>query len=215
VRPAASLLLKEDAMDIGKITQLAKDEFGPQAKSIYHQNRTGPRGHLKTDDIGAGDFIFVDSCIPGSNPQHAQTPDGLVTSVERAAPSGNTGSWGAANLQNIQLPGVFLLVAVMERPARVPLNAQFVAGVYAPSLLMNVGTTLMGVTSQFRPEGVRLNLPGTMLNLNALQSPNNFKTGSSIRNIHPPSVLRSRLTGQSRPSQERHGCSSEMTKGIR
>jgi hypothetical protein len=162
------MLLKENAMDIGKITQLAKDEFGPQAKSIYHQDRTGPptQGHLKTDDIGAGDFIFVDSSVPGSNPQHSQTPDGLVLSVERAAVTGNTGSWGAPNLQNIQLPGAFLLVAVLERPARVPLNAQFVAGVYAPSLLMNVGTTLMGVTSQFRPEGVRLNLPGTMLSLN-------------------------------------------------
>jgi hypothetical protein len=31
---------------------------------------------------------------------------------------------------------------------------------------MNTATALMGATSQFRPVGVRLNLPGTNLNLN-------------------------------------------------
>lgn len=156
-------------MDIGKITQLAKDEFGPQARAIYHQDLTGPvqQNHLKADVIGAGDLTFVDSNVPGSNPQHSQQPDGLVLSVDRPLPSGNMGSWGAANLENIQLPPGFLLVAVFERPARVPLNPQFVAGVYAPSLLMNTtAPQLMGVTSQFRPEGIRLNLPGTTLNLN-------------------------------------------------
>lgn len=155
-------------MDVGKITQLAKDEFGASAKAIYHQDRTGPasQSHLKTDDIGAGDFIFVDSNVPGSNPQHSQQPDGLLLSVERPVASGNMGSWGAANLTNLQLPAGFLLVAVFQRASRVPLNSEFTAGVYAPSLLMNTGAQLPGVTSQFRPEGVRLNLPGTMLSLN-------------------------------------------------
>ena len=104
--------------------------------------------------------------MPGSNPQHSFQPDGLLVSVDRPVQTGNTGSWGAAEVKNIQLPSVFLLVAVMERPVRAPLNSDFVAGVYAPSLLMNTGPQLVGVTSQFRPEGVRLNLPGTMLNLN-------------------------------------------------
>lgn len=156
-------------MDIGRITQLAKGEFSPQARAVYHQDLTGPtsQNHLKVDDIGAGDFIFVDSAVAGSNPQHSQETDGLVLLVERPVPSGNTGSWGAANLQSIQLPAAFLLVAVFERPSRVPLNSQFVAGVYAPSLLMNTANPqLMGVTSQFRPQGIRLNLPGTTLNLN-------------------------------------------------
>jgi hypothetical protein len=155
-------------MDLGKITQLAKDEFQAHAKCVYHQDLTGPVGqnHLKVDDIGAGDFVFVDSNISGSNPQHSQTPDGLLVSVDRPVPTGNMGSWGAADVKNIQLPAAFLLVAVFERPSRVPLNAQFVDGVSAPSLLMNTPGALMGATSQFRPQGVRLNLPGTNLNLN-------------------------------------------------
>ena len=155
-------------MDLGKITQLAKGELGPHAKPVYHQDLTGPttQNHLKADDIGAGDLIFVDSAVPGSNPQHSFQPDGLVVSVERPVETGNAGSWGAADVKSIQLPSAFLLVAVMERPVRAPLNSDFVAGVYAPSLLMNTGPQLVGVTCQFRPEGVRLNLPGTMLNLN-------------------------------------------------
>lgn len=156
-------------MDIGKITQLAKDEFGPHARAVYHQDLSGPaqQKHLKTDDLGAGDFIFVDSNVAGSNPQHAQQTDGLVLSVDRPVPSGSMGSWGAANVKDIELPAGFLLVAVFQRPARVPLNGQFVAGAYAPSLLMNTtAPQVMGVTSQFRPEGIRMNLPGTTLGVN-------------------------------------------------
>jgi hypothetical protein len=138
---------------------------------VYHQDRTGPQGqnHLKVDDIGAGDFVFVDSGVSGSNPQHAQNPDGLLLSVERPMATGNMGSWGAANLQTAQLPAAFLLVAVFRRPSQTPLNAQFVDGAYAPSLLMNtdVAANLVGATSQFRTTGgVRLNLPGTTMMLN-------------------------------------------------
>ena len=162
-------------MDIGKITQLAKDEFGPHARCVYHQDRTGPQSqnHLKVDDIGAGDFVFVDSGVSGSNPQHAQNPDGLLLSVERpVGATGPMGSWGAANLQTAQLPAAFLVVAVFRRPSQTPLNAQFVDGAYAPSLLMNTDVVpppnnLVGATSQFRTTGgVRLNLPGTTLMLN-------------------------------------------------
>jgi hypothetical protein len=158
-------------MDIGKITQLAKDEFGAHAKCVYHQDRTGPQGqnHLKVDEIGAGDFIFVDSGINGSNPQHSQNPDGLMLSVERPVATGNMGSWGAANVQNVQLPAAFLLVAVFSRPSKTPPDTE---GTYAPSLLMNTNVApppnnLVGATSQFRQTGgVRLNLPGTTLMLN-------------------------------------------------
>ena len=155
-------------MDIGKITQLAKSEFDEHAKCVYHQDLTGPEGQnrVKVDDIGAGDFIFVDSNINGSHPEHSSHRDGLHLSVERPVPSGNMGSWAAANVKNIHLPAAFLLVAVFDRPTRIPLNTQYVEGVYAPSLLMNTGGAPMGATSQFRPEGVRLNLPGTGLMLN-------------------------------------------------
>ena len=157
-------------MDIGKITQLAKSEFGAHAKCVYHQDLTGPEGqnHLKVDDIGAGDFIFVDSNINGSHPQHSSSPDGVLLSVERPVPSGTIGSWAAANVKDIHLPPAFLLVAVLERPTRIPLNTQSVEGVYAPNVLLNTGAALMGATCQFRPEGVRLNLPGTGLMLNQL-----------------------------------------------
>ena len=162
-------------MDIGKITQLAKDEFGPHARCVYHQDRTGPQSqnHLKVDDIGAGDFIFVDSGVSGSNPQHSQSAKGLLLSAERpAGATGTMGSWGAAHLQNAKLPAAFLLVGVFKRPSQIPLNTQFVNGTYAPSLLMNTDVApppnnLVGATSQFRTTGgARLNLPGTTLMLN-------------------------------------------------
>ena len=80
---------------------------------------SGPYGtqgqnHLKVDDIGAGDVIFVDTNVNGSHPQHSFQRDGRPLSVERPVPTGNIGSWAAANVQNIQLPAPFLLVAVFE-----------------------------------------------------------------------------------------------------
>ena len=153
-------------MDIGHITQLAKDQLGDQARPAYHQDLTGPtsQNHLKVDKLGAGDLIFVDSGVAGSNPQHSYEKDGLLLSVDRplGAPTVNMGSWGAARMQTAALPETFLLIAVLERPKQVSLGTAPPAGVYAPSLLINTGISpFMGVTSQFRPEGVRLNLPGT------------------------------------------------------
>jgi hypothetical protein len=89
-------------MDIGKIAQLANDEFHAQAKCVYHQDLTGPatQNHLKVDDIGAGDFVFVDSSVSGSNPEHSYTPGGLLLSVERPVASGNMGSWAAARVEH-------------------------------------------------------------------------------------------------------------------
>ena len=153
-------------MDIGKITQLAKTELGEHAKCVYHQDLTGPEGqnHLKVDDIGAGDVIFVDTNVNGSHPQHSFQRDGLLLSVERPVPTGNIGSWAAANVQNIQLSAPFLLVAVFERPTQTPLNPQHVVGTYAPSFLMNAGGTLTGPTSQIRTDSVRLNVVPLGLN---------------------------------------------------
>ena len=47
-------------MDIGHITQLARNQLG-RSKVVYHQDLTRPPGqnHLKVDDVGAGDFVFV------------------------------------------------------------------------------------------------------------------------------------------------------------
>ena len=162
-------------MDIGKITQLAKDEFGPHARCVYHQDRTGPQSqnHLKVDDIGAGDFVFVDSGVNGSNPQHAQNPDGLLLSVER--PVGATGPMGRGARRICRPPSSrppFWWSRSSGDRARTPLNAQFVDGASAPSLLMNTDVVpppnnLVGATSQFRTTGgVRLNLPGTTLMVN-------------------------------------------------
>ena len=178
-------------MDLGNITQLAKDEFNAHARCVYHQDLTGPvdQNHLKADDIGAGDFIFVDSNVSGSNPQHTQTKDGLVLSVDRPVPSGNMGSWGAANVQNIQLPAAFLLVAVFERPRRDPLNG-FVAGVYAPSLLMDTASALMGATGQFRPQGCASTFPAPLSRSTGLRSIPPWRRRPSRRSIRPISPLR-------------------------
>jgi hypothetical protein len=150
-------------MDTGHITQLATEELG-QSKAVYHQDLTRPPGqtHLKVDDLGAGDITFVDTGFPNSNPAHQFTANGLLLSIERPLGANvNIGEWAAAGMQAVTLPATFLLIATFDRPSRVPLGAGPAAGTYAPSLLINTGATLMGVTSQFRPEGIRLNLPGT------------------------------------------------------
>lgn len=157
-------------MDIGHITQLVKGELGPNARSIYHQDLTVPQpmgggspAHLKTDTLGAGDFIFVDSGVAGSQPSHNYSADGLLLSVVRpVGASVNLGEWAAVNLQGITLPGAFCVIANFNRPSRVGLNGGPGVGTYAPSLLMNT-STVMGVTCQWRPQGVRMNLPGTGL----------------------------------------------------
>ena len=149
-------------MDMGHITQLAKDQLG-RSKLVYHQDLTRPPGqaHLKVDDLEAGDIVFVDSGVPNSNPMHDFTAVGLRLSVERAVgATGSFGHWAAVGMQDVALPERFLLVAQFERPGREPLGMAPGEGTYAPSVLLNVGT-LMGATSQFRPEGVRLNVPGT------------------------------------------------------
>ena len=149
-------------MDIGHKTQLAKNQLG-QSKVAYHQDLTRPPGtaHLKVDDLGAGDIGFVDTGFPNSNPQHSFTADGLMLSIDRPIGAAvNIGAWAAAGVQSVTLPDNFLLIASFDRPSRVALGAGPSAGTYAPSLLMS-STALMGVTCQFRPEGLRMNLPGT------------------------------------------------------
>ena len=92
-------------MDIGHITQLVKGELGPHARSIYHQDLPVPQPigggaptHLKTDTLGAGDFIFVDSGVAGSQPSHNYSADGLLLSVVRPiGASVNLGEWAAVN----------------------------------------------------------------------------------------------------------------------
>ena len=61
-----------------------------------------------------------------------------------------------------RLAGAFVAVANFNRPSRVALGGGPAVGTYAPSLLLNT-SALMGVTCQFRPEGLRMNLPGTGL----------------------------------------------------
>src|SRR5687768_5970906 len=150
-------------MDTGHITQLATDELG-QSKVVYHQDLTRPPGqtHLKVDDLGAGDITFVDTGFPNSNPAHQFTGDGLLLSIERPVGANvNIGEWAAAGMQGVTLPATLLLIATFDRPSRLSLGTVPSSGTYAPSMLINTGATLMGATIQFRPEGMRLNLPGT------------------------------------------------------
>ena len=162
-------------MDLGHVTQLAKDELG-RSKAVYRQDLTRPPGQdrLKVDDLGAGDIGFVDTGAQNSNPGHDFTADGLLLSIERPLGAvGNIGHWAAVQTQGVALPGDFLLVATFERPSRVALGSAPAEGTYAPSLLTNTGI-LMGASSQFRPEGMRLNLPGTGLMPNLPPIPQSF-----------------------------------------
>jgi hypothetical protein len=162
-------------MDIGHITQLAKDLLG-KSKCVYRQDLTRPPGeaHLKVDELGAGDFFFVDSGIPNSNPSHSYGADGLLLSIERPlGTSGNMGEFGAANTQSVTVPDRFLLVATFKQPSQVSLTAAPPSGTYAPAILINADK-LMGASCQFRPEGVRLNLPMTGIMANRPPIAQNF-----------------------------------------
>ena len=159
-------------MDIGHITQLVKGELGPHARVAYHQDLTRPNPggpgnveHLKTDTLGAGDFVFVDSGAANTHPTHDYRDDGLLLSTDRPlGASVNIGEWAAAKVQGLALPPRFVCVANFNRPVRAGLTGGPGVGIYAPTLLMNTAATgpavLMGVTCQFQPEGIRMNLPG-------------------------------------------------------
>lgn len=144
-------------------TQIAHDLLGPSQR-VYHQDLTthANQPHLKIDKLGAGDFIFVDP-FPGQNPAHSFEPKGLLTSTERSpTATGNAGHFAAVNGQNIQMPERFVLTGTFIEPKKVSLipNQPPPVGTYAPALLLSFGTKLTGASSQFRPNGQRLNATG-------------------------------------------------------
>ena len=65
-------------------TQIAHDLLGPSQR-VYYQDLTthANQPHLKIDKLGAGDFIFVDSGVPGSNPAHSYEEKGLLIAIDR------------------------------------------------------------------------------------------------------------------------------------
>jgi hypothetical protein len=152
-------------------TQIAHDLLGP-AQRVYYQDLTthANQPHLKIDKLGAGDFIFVDSGFPFSNPTHSYEDKGLLTSVERPPnANGLIDSSAAVNGQNITIPQRFVLTATFIEPKKVSLipNQPPPLGIYAAALALSFGNTLSGATSQFRDEdqsgartpGQRLNVP--------------------------------------------------------
>jgi hypothetical protein len=159
-------------MDIGRVIaqQLSADP-GIPLKLAYHLNLTGWRfaNSLKVDVFRAGVIEFVDSGVAGSDPEHSFEyklfyRDGLRVSIVRpVGATVNIGEWAAfpLRLSPEELPDSFLLVAAFNRPRQTPIGDQFIDGSFAPSLLMASGGSVMGVTSQFRVDGVRMNLPGT------------------------------------------------------
>ena len=146
-------------------TQIAHDLLGPSQR-VYHQDLTthANQPHLKIDKLGAGDFIFVDSVPAGQNPAHSYEQKGLLTSVGRP-PTATTplGHFAAVNGLNIQMPERFVLTGTFIEPKKVSLipipNPPPPEGTFAPTMLLRFGTTLRGVTSQFRTTGQRLNAP--------------------------------------------------------
>lgn len=146
-------------------TQIAHDLLGPSQR-VYHQDLTthANQPHLKIDKLGAGDFIFVDSVPAGQNPAHSFEQKGLLTSVERpqsTPPNTSLGHHAAVNGQNITMPERFVLTGTFIEPKKVSLipNQPPPEGTYAAVLLLSFGTLQTGATSQFRPNGQRLNTP--------------------------------------------------------
>ncbi len=151
-------------------TQIAHNLLGP-CQRVYHQDLTthGNQPHLKTDKLGAGDFIFVDSVPAGQNPAHSFEQKGLLISVERSpTAAGTMAHWAAVSGQNITIPQRFVLTATFIEPKKESLtpNQPPPVGTYAPSLLLSFGTKLTGATSQFRATGQRLNAPGILIPAN-------------------------------------------------
>ena len=196
-------------MDTEYISRLAKVELGPRARAIYHQDLTRSipavaayAQHVKVDTLGGGDFTFIDTGVPNSQPVHEYKPDGLGLSIVR--PIGATtsvGEWAAVRMNGVNPPASFLLVANFIRPSRVARN-EVAAGTYATSLLINAGT-LMGVTCQFQPEGLRMNLPGTGLMLNRPPIPQKL-ADQILESCHPETfslalrVMRTPVVGTGR-----------------
>jgi hypothetical protein len=157
-------------------TKIAHDLLGP-AQRVYYQDLTthANQPHLKIDKLGAGDFIFVDSGFPGSNPAHSYEEKGLLISVDRPpnAPAIICcGSSAAVNGQNITIPQRFVLTGTFIEPKKVSLipNQPPPLSLYAAALALSYDAdphALSGVTSQFRDEnqtgprtpGQRLNVP--------------------------------------------------------
>src|SRR5262245_23034375 len=146
-------------------TKIAHDLLGP-SKRVYHQDLTthANQPHLKIDKLEAGDFIFVDTVPAGQNPAHSYEQKGLLISVERPlTATGPLGHSAAVNGQNIQMPERFVLTGTFIEPKKVSLipipNPPPPEGTFAPTMLLRFGTTLRGVTSQFRTTGQRLNAP--------------------------------------------------------
>jgi hypothetical protein len=157
-------------MDDGHISRLARGELGPRARPVYYQDLTrstpdaaGQVNHVRVDTLGGGGFTFVDSGVPNSQPAHEYRSSGLRLSIMR--PVGATtsiGEWAAVKMSGVNPPAAFLLVANFIRPSRMAGSSGASTGTYATSLLINAGA-LMGVTCQFQPEALRMNLPGTGL----------------------------------------------------
>lgn len=145
-------------------TQIAHDLLGPSQR-VYHQDLTthANQPHLKTDKLGAGDFIFLDSVPAGQNPAHSFEEKGVLTSVERSATAtGSIGHFAAVNGQIIEMPERFVLTGTFIEPKKESLipNPLPPVGTYAPVLLLFFGTKFTGATIQFRPTGQHLNAPG-------------------------------------------------------
>jgi hypothetical protein len=152
-------------------TQIAHDLLGP-AQRVYHQDLTthANQPHLKIDKLGAGDFIFVDSGFPGSNPAHSYENKGLLVSVERPPAATGNVFLSAAVGQNITIPQRFVLTATFIEPKIVSLipNQPPPLYIYAAVLPLTFGNTLAGAVSQFHDvtiqgqpltPGQRLNVP--------------------------------------------------------
>lgn len=135
----------------------------------YHApiNRIIDFTHLNHDALGAGLLPMRADGAPQSNPAYENRKEGLHISLDRPAGSAAAGSLGHMLVVDKSFPiNRFLVIATFRRPQRVQLPG-YVEGNYAAAVLVRVGSLpTMGASCQVRPNGIRLNLPGTEVNPN-------------------------------------------------
>lgn len=132
--------------------------------------------HMGEGSTQAGDFEYIGTQQDGLHPEAVRNRNGLTLTFNRPANAVDPDHYsyfaGLDPSRVGMLPGHFALFATFRRPIQEPwkvgpaheINPLFRDGEWAAGLLVQVPGGRpqgMGVTCQFRPDGTRMNLPGT------------------------------------------------------
>lgn len=136
--------------------------YTPSHKIINYTN-------LNVDHLGAGQLDLRHANVPGAIPTWEYSKEGLRLGIERP-PSQVDESIGHFMIVDADFViQRFLLLATFRRPLQEPGSdpANYTPGIFAAAILFTPWKgSEMGISCQVRPEGVRVNLPGTGLTPN-------------------------------------------------